>query len=160
MKTSKILFKIAIYLLAGIVLTVILPFTVWAILHDSPDLADTLEANWQIVLADDAGWEEVYRADSGASFHGDGIRYHVIVYNDESKIINMADWTTHEGTTRWYNTYRESADAWLGDINVDVAQYPQYDDSVYYYQQKSDGSEIIMFWNADEDKVYVVQSFY
>ena len=72
MKTSKILFKITIYLLAGIVLTVILPFTVWAILHDSPDLADTLEANWQIVLADDAGWEEVYRADSGASFHGDG----------------------------------------------------------------------------------------
>ncbi|MBQ2860796.1 MAG: hypothetical protein IJE80_06490, partial [Peptococcaceae bacterium] len=99
MKTGKILFKIAAYLLAGVVLAVILPFAVLFVLNDSPNLADTLEANWQIVLADDAGWEEVYRADSGASFHGDGIRYHVIVYNDESKIINMADWTTHEGTT-------------------------------------------------------------
>ena len=160
MKTRKVLFKIAAYILAGVVLAVMLPFTVLFVLNDSPDFADTLEANWQIVLADNAGWVEVYRADSGASFHGDGIRYHVITYDDESKIANMVDWTTHEGTTRWHNTYRESADAWLGEINADEEQYPQYDDSVYYYQQKSDGSEIIMFWNEDEDKVYIVESFY
>ena len=105
MKTAKTLFKITAYLLAGIALTVILPFTVWVIMNDS-DLADALESNWSIVLSEESGWEEIYHADSGASFHGDGERYHIVTYEQEDVIENMVAWSADQGNV-WNKTYPE-----------------------------------------------------
>ena len=158
--TMKKIVKLFVYILIGIALTVILPFTVLFALNGNTDFADMIEANWDIILSNDSGWKEIYETNEGASFHGDGIRYTVIVYNEKETISNMVKWTKQEGPTRRHNTYRESANAWLQEISADKAQYPQYDACQYYYQQKSDGSELIMFWHVEQKKVYVAESFY
>jgi hypothetical protein len=38
--------------------------------------------------------------------------------------------------------------------------HPVYDACMYWYQQDSDGSEIIMCWNKVEGKIYIAESFY
>ena len=159
MKTTKILFKIAAYLLAGIALTVILPFTVWAILHDSSDLADTLESNWSIVLSEESCWDEIYHADSGASFNGDGERYHIVTYEQEDMIENMVAWSAEEGKTRWHDSYQAAIDEWISYTDTEPDMYPDHDGCMYWYQQDSDGSEIIMCWNKAKAKIYIAEFF-
>lgn len=159
MKTTNILFKIVAYLLVVIVLTVILPFTVWAILHDSSDLADTLESNWSIVLSDESGWGEIYHADSGASFNGDGERYHIVTYEQEDMIENMVAWSAEEGKTRWHDSYQAAIDEWISYTDTEPDMYPVYDGCMYWYQRDSDGSEIIMCWNKAEAKIYIAEFF-
>ena len=159
MKTAKTLFKITAYLLAGIALAVILPFTVWAILHDSPDLADTLENNWGIVLSDESGWDEIYHADSGVSFNGDGERYHIVTYEQEDMIENMVAWSAEEGKTRWHDSYQAAIDEWISYTDTEPDMYPDHDGCMYWYQRDSDGSEIIMCWNKAEAKIYIAESF-
>ena len=157
MKMAKILFKIAAYLLAGIVLTVILPFTAWVILLDSPDLADTLESNWGIILSDESDWEELYHADSGASFHGDGERYHIVTYEREDSIETMVAWSNEDQQLN--KSYSDLMEAWLSYTDAEQDKYPIYDGCMYWYQQDSDGSEIIMCWNKAEYKIYIAESF-
>ena len=159
MKTTKILFKITAYLLAGIALTVILPFTVWAILHDSSDLADTLKSNWSIVLSEESCRDEIYHADSGASFNGDGERYHIVTYEQEDMIENMVAWSAEEGKTRWHDSYQAAIDEWISYTDTEPDMYPDHDGCMYWYQQDSDGSEIIMCWNKAEAKIYIAEFF-
>ena len=45
-----------------------------------PSYASTIKSNWDISLPIKAVLTETYEKDSGASFHGDGIRYHVFSY--------------------------------------------------------------------------------
>ena len=158
MKTAKTLFKSTAYLLAGIALTVILPFTVWAILHDSSDLADTLESNWSIVLSEESGWKEIYHADSGASFNGDGERYHIVTYEQEDVIENMVAWSADQGNV-WNKTYPELMEDWIRYTDAEPNMYPVYDGCMYWYQQDSDGSEIIMCWNKAKAKIYIAEFF-
>ena len=37
--------------------------------------------------------------------------------------------------------------------------HPVYDGCMYWYQQDSDGSEIIMCWNKAEAKIYIAEFF-
>ena len=145
-------------MLAGIALTVILPFTVWAILHDSSDLADTLESNWSIVLSEESGWKEIYHADSGASFNGDGERYHIVTYEQEDVIENMVAWSADQGNV-WNKTYPELMEDWLRYTDAEPDMYPDHDGCMYWYQQDSDGSEIIMCWNKAKAKIYIAEFF-
>ena len=159
MSTTKTLFKIAVYLLAGVALTVIFPFAVFSLMNGSSDLADTLDANWGIVLSDEAGWEELYHADSGASFNGDGWRYHIVTYANEEAIANMVAWSAEDCKTRWNESYQSAIEEWLCCTNAERSMAPVYDGCVYWYQSDTDGSEIILCWNKAEGKFYIAESF-
>ena len=127
-------------------------------MHDS-DLADTLENNWGIVLSDESGWEEIYHADSGASFHGDGERYHIVTYEQEDPIENMVKWSAKDDKTRWHDSYQAAIDEWISYTDAEPDKYPVYDGCMYWYQQDSDGSEIIMCWNKAKAKIYIAEFF-
>ena len=126
-------------------------------MHDS-DLADTLENNWGIVLSDESGWEEIYHADSGASFHGDGERYHIVTYEQEDVIENMVAWSADQGNV-WNKTYPELMEDWIRYTDAEPDKYPVYDGCMYWYQRDSDGSEIIMCWNKAKAKIYIAEFF-
>ena len=126
-------------------------------MHDS-DLSDTLENNWGIVLSDESGWEEIYHADSGASFHGDGERYHIVTYEQEDVIENMVAWSADQGNV-WNKTYPELMEDWLRYTDAEPDMYPDHDGCMYWYQQDSDGSEIIMCWNKAKAKIYIAEFF-
>lgn len=54
------------------------------------DYTAVVELNWGLALPESR--EEVYRTDSGPSFHGDGMRYHVLQYAVGSGIESALAW--------------------------------------------------------------------
>ena len=83
MKKKKILLLIVIVLVS-----------VWTIYRAIiPSYSSVLEANWGIELPTKALCKEVYEADTGPSFHGDGVRYHVFSYRYEDYIDLMFEWS-------------------------------------------------------------------
>ena len=75
--------KILLAALAAVVLLpalLLLGLLAPSLIGDAGGCAWTVNANWEL----DLPMEEacLYEADSGASFHGDGLRYHVLEYAD------------------------------------------------------------------------------
>ena len=77
------------------------------------DYSHILRLNWNLILPSDSGCSEIYSDDSGPSFHGDGIRYHVFNYENETAIDTMVDWQLTEGKTRFRMDYSETVVEWL-----------------------------------------------
>lgn len=118
-----------------------------------------LETNWRISLPYEANIKAIYEKDSGASFHGDGIRYHIFEYRQEEFVTQMLDWKAVENTTIYHESCSEAADEWLSEISVEEADYPEYDNCLYWYKAQEDNSEIIIFWDKDADLLYVLEYF-
>lgn len=150
-------------------LVLIALISVWTIYKSIvPSYASVLEANWGIELPIKAFCKEVYEADTSPSFHGDGIRYHVFSYKNDSPIENMVTWSDVNGNTlAWsqtegeeksYQTYSEASDIWLDELDIPVEQYPDYDACFCWYKSEHDNSEIIIFWNPEVKRLYIVEN--
>ena len=98
------------WLIAAAILLVLAVVSVSKLL---PSYSSTLEANWGISLPWKARLIEVYEKDSGSSFHGDGIRYHVFSYKYEDYIDLMFAWIPTENKTKTHGNYSEAATEWL-----------------------------------------------
>ena len=148
MKKKKILLLIVVVLVSS-----------WTIYRSIiPSYASVLEANWGIELPVKAICKEVYSEDTGPSFHGDGIRYHVFSYRYEDYIDLMFAWSGNlENKTLFYQSYSEAADVWLGELVIPQEQYPDYDSCFCWYKNEYDNSEIIIFWNPEINRLYIVE---
>lgn len=140
-----------------IVITLIAVAVVWKIAPSS--YSGTLEANWGISLPFKALCTQVYEKDSGSSFHGDGIRYHVFSYENEDYIDLMFAWDGTENNTIYHGSYHEAATYWLDEIDVPSDQRPDYENCSYKYKTQDDNSELIIFWDNDLNRLYIVESF-
>lgn len=123
-----------------------------------PSYSSVLEANWGIELPIKALCREVYTEDTGPSFHGDGVRYHVFSYRYEDYIDLMFAWRHMESKTLHYQTYSEAADVWLSELDIPKEQYPDYEDCIYWYKNADDNSEMIIFWNPEINRLYIVEN--
>ena len=123
------------------------------------DYSTALNANWGFRLPSKSNYSEVYRKDSGASFTGDGVRYHTFAYKEEQPIKEMFDWRISEGKTIFYSSYQEAAPEWLHSIDVPSEEFPNYSQCLYWYESQNDNSEIIILWDASSKKLYIVESF-
>ncbi len=124
-----------------------------------PAYSSTLKANWGISLPWKARLSEVYENDSGASFHGDGIRYHVFSYKYEDYIDLMFAWSSVERSTNYYSNVSEAAEAWLDEIVVPIEYRPNYSNCSSWHTSKEDNSEIIFFWDNEANRIYIVENF-
>ena len=149
MKKKRILLAIFVALISG-----------WAIYRSIvPSYSSVMEANWGIELPVTALCKEVYREDTGPSFHGDGIRYHVFSYRYEDYIDLMFAWSGNlENRTLFYQSYSDAADMWLGELGIPQEQYPDYDACFCWYKNEHDNSEIIIFWNPEINRLYIVEN--
>ena len=149
MKKKKILLVIIVVLIS-----------VWTIYRTIiPSYASVLEANWDVELPVKALCKEVYSEDTGPSFHGDGIRYHVFSYRYEDYIDLMFAWSGNlENRTLFYQSYSEAADIWLGELGIPQEQYPDYDSCFCWYKNEYDNGEIIIFWNPEINRLYIVEN--
>lgn len=149
MKKKKIIIIVALIIL--IVLA-----GVWKLV---PSYSSTLKANWGISLPIKALSSEVYEKDSGSSFHGDGVRYHVFSYEYEDYIDLMFAWSPVEHSTNYYSTVSEAAEAWLDEIDVPTEQRPNYLNCSSWHTSQEDNSEIIFFWDNELNRIYIVENF-
>lgn len=139
---------------------VILSFSIGgAIRLSNEGYSRVLNTNWGITLPSDAHCLEIYESDTGVSFNGDGLRYHVFSYENSSSIEHLLEWSEDDRSTIFYSTQIEAAKNWLMDLNVPDEWKPDYENSRYYYCSHSDNSELIIFWNAENELLHVVESF-
>ncbi|MBQ3151028.1 MAG: hypothetical protein IJB86_07295 [Clostridia bacterium] len=124
-----------------------------------PSYRSVLESNWGISLPVKAVLTETYEKDSGASSHGDGVRYHVFSYKYEDYIDLMFAWSPNEHETVFYPTTREAAEAWLDEIEVPSNERPDYSKCCSWSKTQDDNSEIIIFWDNNLNKLYIVENF-
>lgn len=123
------------------------------------DYSATLNVNWGFGLPSKAHYSEVYSKDSGASFHGDGIRYHIFSCKEEKPINEMLDWSDEEGKTIFNASYQEAIAEWLNRIDVPSKEFPNDSECLYWYGTQDDNSEIIVLWDETSKRIYIVESF-
>ena len=149
MKKKKILMLIVVVLVSS-----------WTIYRAIvPSYSSVLEANWGIELPIKARCKEVYEADTGPSFHGDGIRYHVFTYRYEDYIDLMFAWPPTKYPTNYYATTSEASEAWLDEIAVPAEERPDYSKCSSWHKSQEDNSEIIFFWDSEQNRLYIVENF-
>lgn len=144
-------------LMAAVTLAILLAVIAATLaLWGKSDYNSVLQANWDISLPSAAKYDLIYTKDSGASFHGDGERFHVFTYLNQSPIEEMFQWKAEED----YSSYSDEVDEWLDSIEVPAEHRPNYADCLYWHNKKSDGSEIIILWDQQGKLIYVTESFF
>ncbi len=139
----------------------ILGFFILVIQDFSKSLTDygtILRLNWGLSLPSSSHYTEIYEANSGPSIHGDGIRYHVFSYEKEEPVENMISWQSEEQKTKWNGSYSKAVSTWLDQIYVPADQRPDFSQCKYWYHSKEDSSEIILLWEQDQERLYVVEN--
>ncbi len=110
-----------------------------------------LEANWKITLPD--GFHEIYEKDTGPSFHGDGTRYHVLQYDNIQSVKDHFQWTEQTGQLE------DKIIEWLDKLDIMDDNKPDLDTCQYYYEKKSSTDEIIILFNWELKRLYIMESF-
>lgn len=121
-----------------------------------------LEVNWGIDLPE-AGVEEVYSF-SAPSFHGDGIRYHVIDYpagNESKRILNAMFQIEKIFAGADFPTSEQIADVeeLLKDIDIRGDAIPDWSKYQLVYMKQQDNSELYLFYWSGTGTIYIVESF-
>lgn len=151
--------KIAVLLLLILVILAVFFIGAIHIWNEFSDYSSCMQANWGFSLPADAHCSQVYQKDEGPSFHGDGIRYHIFSVKEAQAIEEMLVWQSEEGFTRYDGSYAEAANKWLNKIDVPSEERPNYTECAYWYETKDDNSEIILFWDKTQCKLYIVEFF-
>lgn len=111
-----------------------------------------IELNWGIRLS--GSYKEIYSIDSGASFHGDGERYHIFEYNPKEDIINALEWRYDEN-----KCIEQSISEILERLNVPDEYSPGFKYKYQYYFKEKKSSTICILLNDDEGLMYVIEHF-
>lgn len=150
--------KAITYFLLVILAVLFLPMPVIRAVKSVSSYEYVMKNNWGIVIPAKAGLHEIYSKDTGASFHGDGTRYHVFSYKEDNEILNLFDWNTNNQQTRHYKSVEETLNNWLEEIGVSDSERPDFDSCVYWYETQLD-DEILILWDKNKKCLYVVEDF-
>ena len=131
-------------------------FSIWNL---SSDYSKILQANWDFEIPNEAKYSQSYTKDSGTSFNGDGIRYHIFKYENEEYIENLFAWMSEEKATIFNTSFSEATTSWLKEIEVPVEYHPNFTNCLYWYQAQEDNSELIVCWDKDTKSLYIIESF-
>ena len=149
-------------LISVIIITILIfavPIIVWNNLPS--DYLRIVKLNWNLSFPNETKLTELYAKTSGASFHGDGIRYHVYSYSHEHAeyLKESFDWETSESPTIYHENFTVAIAEWLNDIDVPKEKRPLSSECCRLYLSKHDNSEIIICLNNTENKLYIIESF-
>ena len=139
---------------------IVLVIFLWVFIPKVPSYSVAIKANWGISLPYKALCTEVYAKDSGPSFQGDGIRYHVFEYKYEDYIDLMFAWSQAEHETGYFASVSAAAESWLDEIEVPQEQRPDYAACGSWHMEKDGGDTILFFWDSQRNRIYTVESFF
>jgi hypothetical protein len=113
-----------------------------------------IHKNWSIKLPD--SYKKIYSIDSGASFHGDGERYHIFQYTNENDIKQSLNWESNKD-----KSIEAEVDKVLSKLNVPKEHMPEFQNNYKYYTlSKQDSSKIYLVFISDTEKLYVIEDIY
>ncbi len=123
------------------------------------DYAKTLSLNWGLSLPAEANYSEIYSKNADTGFHGDGVRYHIFSYREETAVNDMLFWQSYEKETKYHDCYSNAVNDWLDEIDVPPEERPNYNKCLYWYNTQEDGSEIIVLCDKNKSVLYIAESF-
>lgn len=122
--------------------------------------APVLRANWDLALPD--ACRETYEIDSGESFQGDGVRYHVYALEDADALAAvLEDWSGRAGQSTDENRLTEKAEEYLTELSVPVEEQPAYENCLCWFKAGEDDSrdQILLLLDKEAGRLYVMESF-
>ena len=102
-----------------VVLLCILGFAAFMGWRVMSDYNRALNANWGFKVPWQSKYSEIYKTDSGPSFHGDGLRYHVYSYKYED-FIDLEYRPEFANCSYWYRSKADKSEIiclWDAGIN-------------------------------------------
>lgn len=135
-------------------LPVLLVLLVLMIFLGSEDYTQIIRLNWKLDLP--ASESCLYETDSGASFGGDGERYHVLAYVDDSGLEEAL-----EREAEPLAPAEEAVTAILDGLSVPADQRPDFADcGVFTADHPSDDrNRLYLLVNSAGTRLYVVEFF-
>lgn len=116
--------------------------------------ASVIYLNWSIKLP--KPYKEIYSVESGASFHGDGQRYHVFEYKNTNVIENKLNWTDTKNPD-----IESKIDKILNSLNVANTNRPDFHKKYkYFIKTKEDFSKIYIIYIDEIAKLYIIEDIY
>ena len=116
-----------------------------------------MNRNWHLNLPETD--VEIYVKNSGASFTGDGIRYHILQYDEESAdiILKSFDWEAGELD----NELADKMEEWLDSIDVPLEDRPKQNEWKHttLLRKEDNRDRLIMFFDESTNQLYVVEYF-
>ena len=161
MKTkTKIIIGTAAVLLVLLVLSGAPRFL--SLILSTSTYTNVIEMNWGIDLPED-GAKELYSF-SEPSFHGDGIRYHVIDYpvgNESKRVLNSMSQIEKVFSDADAPTQGQIAavEEFLKGIDIPTDVIPDWSKCQLIYMKQNDHSELYLFYWSSTGTIYVVESF-
>ena len=143
-------------------MVLILCFAGWSLWSSFNSYTRTVKANWGIDLPQ-SGANEIFGY-SEPSFHGDGIRYHVIDYpweNGSKKTEKTASQLESIFSDAKQPTESQIAkvEQLMRGIDTEEDLIPDWSMCSLLYQRQGDGSELFLFFSSEEMTIYIVENF-
>ncbi len=143
-------------LISGLLaLPVLLVLSVLMIFRGSGDYVRTVQLNWELELPASEGC--LYETDSGASFSGDGERYHVLAYADDS---GLEETLTEEATP--VRSAEVPVTEILDLLAVPADQRPDFSDCRGFTaaHPTDERNRLYLLVNSAGTRLYVVECFF
>ena len=124
-------------------------------LQTAGDYMRTVNLNWELDLPTSQGC--LYETDSGASFHGDGERYHILEYAGDGRLEQaLAEQATPLPSAE--NPVTEILD----DLSVPADQRPDFSDCRWFTAFRSEDArdDLYLLLNSAGTRLYVIESFF
>lgn len=136
-------------------LPVLLVLLVLMIFLGSEDYTQIIRLNWKLDLP--ASESCLYETDSGASFGGDGERYHVLAYVDDSGLEEAL-----EREAEPLAPAEEAVTAILDGLSVPADQRPDFSDCRGFTaaHPTDDRNRLYLLVNSAGTRLYVVECFF
>lgn len=126
----------------------------WVCFKIGSSYTEIIKANWEISLPN--GYKEIYEKDSGASFLGDGQRYHIFRYKDIEAVNECIEW--YVGTNVVVKTEVEEV---LEGLDVPEDMWPNLTTEYKYYSKlKLDSSRLYLIFNEELKELYIVEDIH
>lgn len=136
-------------------LPALLVLLVLMIFWGSEDYTRLIRLNWELDLP--ASESCLYETDSGASFGGDGERYHVLAYADDSGLEEAL-----EREAERIDPAEEAVTAILDGLSVPADQRPDFSDCRGFTaaHPTDDRNRLYLLVNSAGTRLYVVECFF
>lgn len=137
-----------------VLLSVIIVIIVFVYRQINKPYTKIIDMNWSIKLP--TAYKEIYSIDSGASFHGDGKRYHIFQYTKENGMNQSVNWESNKD-----KSIETEIDNVLSELNVPKENMPDFQNKYKYYTLvEQDSSKIYLIYISDMEKLYVIEDIY
>lgn len=147
---------VLILLLAGAALCLLAARPMLPVLLHGGDYTGTVALNWGVSLPSSSGC--TYEADSGASFHGDGTRYHVLEYPENNALETALSWQEAPVET----SPAAEMTQLLEELSVPEAERPDMERCRWYTTADPDDARnrLYLLLSPDGTRLFILESFF